>query len=112
MTLRNGRTPWGLIAGSFCVSILGVSHAAGAQQSDVSGIGLGLLQGVIRAGSGLPEPGTRVIVDSLDEPRLRAVFTGADGSFVIRSLKAGRYRVIAVKDGFGRFAPDGRGRLD
>jgi len=57
------------------------------------------LRGVTKGPAGLPVPEASVVAHNVDENSDREVSSGADGTFVIKSLKPGRYRLTASKAG-------------
>lgn len=77
----------------FIVTLVVVSLAFGASVS-------GDIHGVIRNSLGMPVPGANVIVHSMNEASDSTVVSGADGSFLVETLKPGQYQLTANKEGY------------
>src|ERR1700722_11079584 len=60
----------------------------------------GVLRGVTKGSAGLPVPEARGVAHNVGENSDRAVLSGADGTFVMEGLKAGRYQLTASKPGW------------
>ena len=61
----------------------------------------GSLQGQALDATGSPLADVAVLIHAADGSTDRGLLSGDDGSFVVRDLKPGAYRLTVSKEGFG-----------
>lgn len=108
----------GLPPGTVHVRVLPVEHAPA--EADVTGVTAGataawsvavqpgaVISGVVSAPGGGAVAGAAVLASPGDGSAGRSTRSGADGSYEIRGLAAGTYRLTALADGYGAGVLDG-----
>ena len=128
MTLKNRRTPGGLLVALGCVGILGMSHTAGADQGEVRQAfsktpGFARLftadaatpatesapadtnlaasiDGIVHDPSGEAVAGVTLTITNLATDQIQSRTSDPSGAFIVQNVTPGSYEIRAEKAGF------------